>query len=201
MDGLDKYKKAWDKQPEEVNKVSKEDIYKMSRSKSSSIVKWIFIIGILEFFLPFSAFFFWDFDQLYKSYKEFGMENFVMYSQIIMYPILLIFIFFFYKNYKNIKTTDSTSELMSKILKTRKTVKYYILTNLGYACVLFLVAIISTVQSHPEFEGTKLVFFIIISIIVCTLLIGIIWLIYQLLYGILLKKLNKNYRNLKQLEK
>ncbi len=49
MDSLDKYKKAWiDQQSEETNKVSKADIYKMSKSKSSSIVKWIFIIGILE---------------------------------------------------------------------------------------------------------------------------------------------------------
>ena len=49
MDLLEKYKKAWDNQPEETNKVSKIDIYKMAHSKSSSIVKWIFIIGVLEF--------------------------------------------------------------------------------------------------------------------------------------------------------
>ncbi|CAM1366784.1 hypothetical protein [Tenacibaculum xiamenense] len=201
MDSLDKYKKAWNEQPEETRKVSKADIYKMSRSKSSSIVKWIFIIGILEFLLPFSTYLFWDFDEIYQGYEEFGMQNFVMYSQIVMYPIVLVFIFFFYKNYKNIKTTDSTSELMNKILKTRKTVKYYILTNLGYACVLFIVIIISAIQSHPEFKGMALVVFIVTLIIVCSLLIGVFWLIYQLLYGILLKKLNKNYKILKEIEK
>ena len=97
MDSLDKYKKAWNEQPEETRKVSKAHIYKMSRSKSSSVVKWIFIIGLLEFLLPFSAYFFWDFDEIYQGYEEFGMQNFVMYSQIVMYPIVLIFIFFFFQ--------------------------------------------------------------------------------------------------------
>ena len=45
---LEQYKKSWENQPKETNTVSNVDIYKMSHSKSSSIVKWIFIIGILE---------------------------------------------------------------------------------------------------------------------------------------------------------
>ena len=40
---LDAYKKTWENQPEETNTVSKIDIYKMAHSKSSSVVKWIFI--------------------------------------------------------------------------------------------------------------------------------------------------------------
>ena len=43
MDLLDKYKKAWGNQPEETNTVSEVDIYKLAHSKSSSVVKWIFI--------------------------------------------------------------------------------------------------------------------------------------------------------------
>ena len=58
MDLLDNYKKAWDNQPEEKNKVSSIEIYKMAQSKSSSIVKWIFIIGILEFAFWFAINFF-----------------------------------------------------------------------------------------------------------------------------------------------
>ena len=46
---LSNYKKAWKNQPEEENKISALEIYKMTQSKSNSIVKWIFIIGLLEF--------------------------------------------------------------------------------------------------------------------------------------------------------
>ena len=51
MDLLDKYKKTWSNQPEEAHKLSKVEIYKMAHSKSTSIVKWIFIIGLLEFLI------------------------------------------------------------------------------------------------------------------------------------------------------
>ena len=58
MDILDKYKKAWENQPEENDRVNEAQIYKMAHSKSSSIVKWIFIIGILEFVVFNSLYFF-----------------------------------------------------------------------------------------------------------------------------------------------
>ena len=49
MDLLDKYKKTWGLQPKNIDKISSEEIYKMARSKSISIVKWIFILGLIEF--------------------------------------------------------------------------------------------------------------------------------------------------------
>ena len=70
MDLLDNYKKAWDNQPEDANKVSSIEIYKMAQSKSSSIVKWIFIIGILEFVVLNSLYLFIDMDEALKSMKN-----------------------------------------------------------------------------------------------------------------------------------
>ena len=46
---LENYKKLWKNQPQEGKKLSAVEIYKMAHKRSSSIVKWIFIIGILEF--------------------------------------------------------------------------------------------------------------------------------------------------------
>ena len=58
---LAEYKKAWKKQPEDYGKISISDIYKMTQAKSTSIVKWIFIIGILEFiFMNSLSFIFYD---------------------------------------------------------------------------------------------------------------------------------------------
>jgi len=51
---LANYKKVWKDQPEERNKISSLDIYKMTQSRSTSIVKWIFMIGLVEFIFWFS---------------------------------------------------------------------------------------------------------------------------------------------------
>ena len=131
MDVLENYKKAWDNQPEEVSKFSAIEIYKMAQSKSSSIVKWIFIIGILEFIVLNSLYFFIDMEEANKEYEKLGLENFIFYSQLAAYAILFYFLWMFYKNYKRISTIDSTKTLMKKIIKTRKTVRNYVLFNLG----------------------------------------------------------------------
>ncbi|WP_299135969.1 hypothetical protein [uncultured Tenacibaculum sp.] len=201
MDALDKYKKAWDNQPKETNKVSKVDIYKMAQSKSSSIVKWIFIIGLLELIIPLSMYLFFDLDKLDDTYAKLGLANYAFYSQIILYPVVLVFLFLFYKNYKNIYTTDTTKELMQKILKTRKTVRNYIFLNLGYAFITLIVVVFATIKTQFNNLGTKeIIITSLVSIVFGILLIGCIWLIYQLLYGILLRKLNKNYKELAKLD-
>ena len=50
MKELDLLKKDWQKN-DAFEQVSEVDIYKMLHTKSSSIVKWIFIISILEILL------------------------------------------------------------------------------------------------------------------------------------------------------
>ena len=49
MDELELLKKDWKKQDNSYPKLSYDEIYKMILKKSSSIVKWIFIISLLEF--------------------------------------------------------------------------------------------------------------------------------------------------------
>ena len=49
MDELELLKKDWKKEDKNFPKLSYNEIYKMILKKSSSIVKWIFIISILEF--------------------------------------------------------------------------------------------------------------------------------------------------------
>jgi hypothetical protein len=201
MDLLDKYKKAWSNQPEETNKLSAVDIYKMAHSKSSSIVKWIFIIGILEFVVLNSLYFVIDMDEAYAEYKKMGLENFIFYSQIVAYAILFYFLVMFYLNYKRISTTDSTRTLMKKIIKTRKTVRNYVLFNLGYMTLVMIVVTVASINTNLDTLNNKQIILIIIATLIVTLLIlGVLWLFYQLIYGILLKKLNRNYKKLSKLD-
>ena len=201
MDLLENYKKTWENQPEDTHKVSSIEIYKMAQSKSSSIVKWIFIIGILEFVVLNSMYFFIDMDEAMKEYEKIGLENFIFYSQIAAYIILFYFLAMFYRNYKRISATESTKTLMKKIIKTRKTVRNYVLFNLGYLALIMMVVTTVTINMNFDDLSTKQLILIIISTFIATLLIlGLLWLFYQLLYGILLKKLNRNYKELAKLD-
>lgn len=200
---LDKYKKAWDNQPEETNKVSKVDIYKMAHSKSSSIVKWIFIIGMLEIVVPLLLVFLTDpgMEKSREAYEELGVSNYFIYSQIIVYPIVIYFLIQFYLNYKNISTIESTKILMQKILKTRKTVKHYVLFNLSYLFITIVyVSVATTMNKLDDFTMGKIIIIALITLVFSAIAMGLFWLFYQLLYGILLRKLNKNYKDLAKLD-
>lgn len=201
MDVLDNYKKAWENQPEDTQKVSKLDIYKLTQKKSTSIVKWIFIIGIIEFIVLNSSYFFLDMDKANEEYQKIGIHNIVFYSQIVMYIAVFYFLVKFYLNYRNISVTDNTKELMQKIIKTRKTVRNYVLLNLAF--LLFIMVVTSTAIINTDANlnsSSKIALFIGTMIIVCIVFLVIFWLFYQLLYGILLRKLNRNYKELAKLD-
>ncbi len=121
------------------------------------------------------------------------------------------FIYRFYRNFRKIKATDSASILMKNILDTRKTVKYYIgyifistgFTFLVYTYFLFKYHMVNTEVKNPslyDFNTTQWLIFIGAFIVSMLVILGVIWLFYKLLYGILLNRLQKNYKELKRLE-
>ncbi|PQJ74302.1 hypothetical protein [Polaribacter gangjinensis] len=201
MDLLDKYKETWSKQVEMPCKFSTQEIYKMAHAKSSSIVKWIFMIGILEFIFMNSLYFFMDMEEAYKQYEALGLESFVLYSQIVAYAILFYFLAQFYLNYIKITTISSTKLLMKKILQTRKTVRNYVFFNLSYLALCMIVVTIATININIDGLNNKQILLVVFLMLIATVIfLGLFWLFYQLLYGILLKKLNRNYKELAKLE-
>ena len=201
MDLLNKYKETWNKQIEMHYKFSTQEIYKMAHAKSSSIVKWIFVIGILEFIFMNSLYFFIDMEEAFKQYEELGLQSFVFYSQIVAYVILFYFLIQFYQNYVKISTVASTKLLMNKILKTRKTVRNYVFFNLSYLALSIIVVTIATININIENLNKKQILLVVFLMLIATVIIlGLFWLFYQLLYGILLKKLNRNFKELAKLE-
>ncbi|KAB1159642.1 hypothetical protein F7018_04855 [Tenacibaculum aiptasiae] len=211
---LDKYKKAWDNQPEETDRVSKVDIYKMAHSKSSSIVKWIFIIGILELLFWSGLNIFFIESSYTEVYEQLHLKSFVKVSIYLHYFVIVVFLYFFYKNYKSISISDTTKVLLQKILKTRKTVKYYVYFNLLYVvfanifllCFVFsdLDLLIDYYNSQgiatPDNKQHLLISLIIATVFLLGFMVLILWLFYRIIYGVLLRKLNKNYKELSKLE-
>ena len=129
----------------------------------------------------------------------------------INYAVILTFIYLFYKNYIKISTTVSIKQLMKDILTTRRTVNYYVWYNLtmitlsvfiGYAIAFFYNPAMIALKEKIAHEKSNYTLLIIFGFLALTtlILVGLFWLFYRLLYGILLKKLHTNYKELKKID-
>ena len=103
---------------------------------------------------------------------------------------------------------------MERIIKTRQTVKYYVIFNLIFMCSAIILGVFLEVTNNPEVllqvaeteakgaNGIYIFYFIIVLCTVIALFIMTAGLIgfYYLIYGLLLKRLKSNYKDLKKLE-
>lgn len=212
MDELELLKKDWKKQGDKLPKLTHKELYGMLLKKSSSIVKWIFIISLLEFV-------FWTLLSLslkgsesMQRFEEYGANAIFIGLTIVSYIILAYFFYRFYMNYKNISATDDVRSLMKNILRTRKTVKQYVGFNLIFLFISTFTILgiqfnkdeqMLSVMEKASANGELFKFYattILATLLVLGIAIGLILLLYYLIYGILLKRLNKNYDELKKLE-
>jgi magnesium-transporting ATPase (P-type) len=208
MKELDLLKKHWN-ETKDFPKVSTAEIEKMIHKKSSSIVMWILFISILEFLcLNLVSYFFLDDDGINVNVSVNRPESnssFVFMIENIDYisgAISLFFIVLFYFNYRKIHVASSTKMLMKQIIKTRKTVNYYIYTNIVMILICFIIATVNIFQSNENQQFSTENYIIAISVlsIVCLLFLGVVWLYYKLVYGILIKRLMKNHKELEKID-
>jgi hypothetical protein len=214
MDVLDILKKDWKKQEATFPKLSYKEIYSMLLKKSSSIVKWIFIISICEllfwilisFLVPDSS----------KEFNEqMGVKRAFWILTLVNYVVFVVFMYLFYKNYRSITVTSTVKELMKSILKTRNTVRYFVYYNIGATALVLIGAnlyfffhqerlqkfLAETSNNYGTLSPDKATtVFFVAQLIVGILFIGLLTLFYYLIYGILLRRLKRNYRELKKIE-
>lgn len=212
MDELELLRKDWQKKEEHFPKLSYDQIHNMLWKKSSSIVRLILIISVLEFTLPHLLYLLPSVRKNLDVYQNLGLHNIIIAISIVQYLVVFYFIYQFYKRYKEISILDNSKNLMTKILRTRRTVKHYVifcLSMLFVTCMIFMfgiylsdhVADIFVIPESNDISPEKLKRILMWGMgifgVLFTLFMGGI---YFLLYGILLKKLNRNYKELKQLE-
>lgn len=212
IDELDLLKKNWQKIDQTFIQVSENQIYKMIHQKSTNIVKWILMISIIElaFFILSTIYFkFSNNKDLILTPNEKIYFNLFEFISLV---ILLFYIYKFYKNYKKISFDNSLKDLLKNIVNTRKTVENYVKITMGYSILsaYFLVGMVmvnhgilqNILVKFTEKGGSFLFYIILIFTIFISVAIvyGIMWLFYKLLYGILLKKLLQNYKEIKQME-
>ena len=214
MDELELLKKDWETSSKNYPELDKKTLYKLINKRSSSLVKWIFIISLLEFvFWALISFVTSDAESL-EQLKSYNVDYIIYPLTVFGYLVLGYFFYVFYKNYKNISTTEDTKLLMERILKTRKTVKHYVIFNLVFMCISIIIGVYIEMTNNPdvqntlariqsEGEGNVTVFYLIVvgvSIIAMAIITAILLGFYYLIYGLLLKRLKSNYKDLKELE-
>lgn len=209
MDELELLKKDWKQNENKFEVFSDSDIYKMTHQKSSTIVKTLFYISVAELvfwilinFLPFVLS-----DRIKMQLEEMSHSWIYITMNIISYAVIILFVYLLWKAQNAISVTDNAKKLMESILKTRKIIKYYVLFNLFIALISIPFSLYFSINEHPEISQQlntattkELVIISLITVIITAVFLGLIWLFYKLIYGILIKRLNRNYNELKKLE-
>ncbi|WP_428224968.1 hypothetical protein [Flavobacterium sp.] len=212
MNELDLLKKNWNK-TENYPTFSEEKIYAMLHKNSSSAVKWIFIISVIELVLAILLNIYFSID---SNKQEIDFLSKIKHGELITnlltsisYLIAITFVFLTFRAYRLIQTNTSTKALMSSIFKVRKIVKLYIIINLslfsilhaslfGYGLYLGLKEHLNNFNSFNPYTVYTIIS--IFSLVITAIVVGIFWFIYNLFYGRLLKKLKKNYEELKKID-
>jgi len=216
MKELDLLKKDWKKNSDSFIPVTENEIYKMIHKKSSSIVKWIFMVSIIELGLGLIlglmvSFTKYD-EKNVELIKNLGIYGYYIAASVLLYAVILFFIYKFYSMYRKIAVDDNTKQLISTILKTRKVVKQYIAFNLSFFAIFFIVfggymfyegylqGAAKNGTLHPEMPLNIALISLVVLILATALFTFAFWLIYKLIYGILLKRLQKNFEELKKID-
>lgn len=167
---------------------------------------WIFIISIIEFIVINLI------NQLFNSPSNAEMIaqidhpllNFIVDNgDYISYSLSLVFIILFFYRYRNISTTTSTKNLMKQIIKTKQTVNYYIYINIFIFSLIFILTSYFVLQhsiTNNAIAHQALLYITAFVVLIISVIIFLVWIYYKLLYGLLIKKLMKNYKELEKID-
>ena len=150
-----------------------------------------------------------------ELFHQMGLKKTISITYVFHYIIIGVFLVLFYLNHKNIKTTATVKTLMQNIIKTRKTVTNFVIYNLVSTALMLLflnfyffsnkeqlfdlILTLDDSYQNLNLESFTTVFFIT-QFVVAILSLVLIGLFYRVIYGILLKKLKNNYKELEKIE-
>lgn len=215
---LDSFKKTWQEQPVQP-KYDNSEILQMLNRKSRNYVKYIFWISVFEFlfFSVLGLFYFFqdnESDSFRKILEKLGTEeapevennfgHFYLAIKLLSVLITAYFVLKFYQNYRKIKIEENLKGLITRIISFKKTVNAFILISivllLAFTFVLIAFIFYTLNSQNIQPSGSDLMV-IIVAITISTLLaISMIWVYYRLVYGSIIKKLDKNLEQLKGID-
>ena len=213
---IDSLKKSWQEQVISDG-YNQDEIEVMLNKKSRNYVKYILwisvaeflVFGVINFITIFSGDFHTDLTNILNKLQirnqpevEFSLDKIYNSMKILSFFITGIFVVVFYLNYKKIDVESNLKKFIIHIIKFKKTVNLFIFSNV-LLLVLFIGSLISLLTITIRRQNIHVdipTFWSLLIAVSLSLLISVmlILLYYKLAYGIILKRLSKN---LKQLEK
>ena len=214
MNELELLKKDWkENKSDDFKNYTEKELFAMTKKRSVSIAKWVFIIALLELGFWFLIGYLMPSSSEDKEYYEvlnniplikgilYVLGEFATYLPYVFIGLLL------YLNFK-IKREENPKKLMEKILLMKKCIQWYIRIFLGEIVVFFIISmILSFYIESNSLKGTELEELYLFAFVMFIPLLMIIFIfalflrfIYHLVYGKLLQKLKQNYEELSRME-
>lgn len=215
---LDSFKKTWQEQPVQ-QKYDNSEILQMLNKKSRNYVKYIYWISVAEFlFFTILGLFYIIQGKESNSFLnilermgakrtpelENSFDNIYLALKVLSLSVTAYFVYKFYQNYKQIKIEENLKQFIIRIIQFKKTVNAFILINIALLIAftsiftVFIFYILNT--QNIEVTGSALVGFIIGIVVSTCMSVFLVWVYYRLVYGIIMKRLDKNLKQLKDIE-
>ncbi|KAA0130377.1 beta-carotene 15,15'-monooxygenase [Chryseobacterium sp. SN22] len=215
---LDSFKKTWQEQPVQ-QKYGSNEILQMLNRKSRNYVKYIFWISAAEFlFFTLIGLFYIIQGKEANSFLnildrlgvqktpelELTFDNIYLVLKILSLLVTAYFVYRFYLNYRGIKVEENLKKFILKIIQFKRTVNAFILINIALLVTftsiftVFIVYILNT--QNIEITNSTLAGFIAGTVISTVFTVLMVWLYYRVVYGIIIKKLDRNLTQLREID-
>lgn len=215
---LDNFKKTWQEQPVQ-QKYGSNEILQMLNRKSRNYVKYIFWISVAEFlFFTLIGLFYIIQGKEANSFLnildrlgvrktpelELAFDNIYLVLKILSLSVTAYFVYRFYQNYRGIKVEENLKKFILKIIQLKKTVNAFILINIALLVAftsiftVFVFYILNT--QNVEITNSTIIGFITGTVISTVFTVLMVWLYYRVVYGIIIKKLDRNLTQLREID-
>ena len=205
MNELELLKKDWkENKSDDFKNYTEKELFAMTKKRSVSIAKWVFIIALLELGFWFIIGYLMPSSSSEDKYQDIPFVD-VVFNVMDIISILLPYVFIgllLYLNFK-IKREENPKKLMEKILLMKKCIQWYIRIFLGEVALFFIISMaLSFYTNYYILEGEELVALFVSVMLIVFIFILVLFLrfIYHLVYGKLLHKLKQNYEELSKVE-
>ena len=205
MDELELLKKDWkENKSDDFKNYTEKELFAMTKKRSVSIAKWVFIIALLELGFWFLIGYLMPSSSSEDKYQNIPFVDGIL-SVMDIISIVLPYVFIgllLYLNFK-IKGEENPKKLMEKILLMKKCIQWYIRIFLGEVALFFIISMaLSFYTNYYILEGEELVALFVSVMLIVFIFILVLFLrfIYHLVYGKLLHKLKQNYEELSRME-
>lgn len=211
---IDSLKQQWQAQ-KISNPYSHSEILNLLNKKSRNYVKYILWVSVIEFLIILGSHLLVDkhhsffkimenlditvTDTLIQQYNAIYIT-----MQVVSLLVTGFFIFKFYFGYKGIKIEENLKQFILKIIYFRKTVNLFIFINI-VLFIIYVITLVGFVISYSSFqnieiESARALRFIVALSIGIGLCITLALIYYRIVYGILVKRLGKNLKQLQEMD-